>query len=496
MKTDGEVRLFVDELRKGSSQAVAAARSGMSERTARKYERLAKLPSQLKNPRLHRTREDPFADDWAWIEEEITRDPALQANTLFEILCEQHPERYQAGQLRTLQRHIRSWRARAGPEREIMFPQIHEPGRMAQSDFSSMNELNITIAGEIFPHLIFHFMLTYSNMEAVSICFSESFEALSEGMETCIWEIGGTPQWHRTDNLSAAVLRPTSEGHEFTENYRALLAYYVMDPHANKAGCANQNGDVEQSHHRFKKAVDQSLRVRGHRNFLDRDSYAAFLLALVQKRNRSRSKRIAIERPLLRALPTQPMDFCRELKIRVSRFSLINVLQNHYSVPSRLIGSIVTVRLRAERLEIYLGAEHILTLPRLRGKDRQRIDYRHIIWSLLRKPGAFASYCYREELFPTTAFRRAYDVFHENMPSKADREYLRILYLAASHSESEVETALLLLLEDGKIPYLEIVKDLAVRASATIVPTIAKPAVSLAIYDGLLSDGGLFEKSA
>lgn len=492
MKTDGEVRLLLKQIAKGKSQAIAAAKAGMSESTARKYQRSAKLPSQIKPLRTHRTREDPFAADWAWIESEITRDPALQANTLFDLLADQYPGRYQEGQLRTLQRRIRSWRACDGPQREVMFPQIHEPGRMAQSDFSSMNELQITIAGAAFAHLIFHFMLTYSNMEAVHVCFSESFEALSEGMEACIWEIGGTPRWHRTDNLSAAVVKPLPNGHEFTENYQTLLAHYDMEPRANKAGCANQNGDVEQSHHRFKRAVDQALRVRGHRDFANREAYTTFLTALVIKRNRSRSTRIAVERPLLRELPSKPLDFHRELKLRVSRFSLINVLGNHYSVPSRLIGSVVKVHLRAERLDVYLGTTCVLTLPRLRGRNRQRIDYRHLVWSLLRKPGAFASYCYREELFPTTTFRRAYDVFQEQIPIKADREYIRLLHLAASQSEQEVESALLLLLEDKVIPNSESVEAIIARPLGTRVPEIVKPDLNLSIYDRLLTFGASY----
>jgi hypothetical protein len=489
MKTDKEVILLLKSIAEGKTQLVAAAKAGMCINTASKYRHAKKSPSQLKEARTHRTRDDPFMLDWAWVEAEMKRDPGLQANTLFELLCEKNPERYQEGQLRTLQRRIRSWRALDGPEREIMFPQIHEPARMAQSDFSSMNELKITIAGIEFPHLIFHFMLTYSNMEAVHVCFSESFEALSEGMEACIWEIGGTPRWHRTDNLSAAVVKPLPEGHEFTENYLTLLAHYAMEPHANKAGCANQNGDVEQSHHRFKRATDQALRVRGHRDFADRAAYAAFLAALVQKRNRSRSKRIAIERPLLRELPAKPLDFRRELKIRVSRFSLINVLGNHYSVPSRLIGSVVNVRLRAEAFDVYSGTVCLLTLPRLRGRNRQRIDYRHVIWSLLRKPGAFASYCYREELFPTTTFRRAYDAYIQHNATKADREYLRLLHLAASESEQDVETALTLLLEAGKTPLFETVSEMILRSFATRVPEITKPQLNLSIYDGLLNTG-------
>ena len=201
MKKDGEIKLLLNERGKGASQKLAAARAGVSERTARKYEQAGKLPSQLKKVRTHRTRDNPFVDDWPWVEAQIADDPALQTKTLFGLLCAAFPGRYQEGQLRTLQRHVQAWRVRHGPGQEIMFPQQHQPGRMAQSDFTSMNALGVNIAGTSFPHLVYHFVLTYSNVEAVRVCFSESFEALAEGLESCVWQIGGVPEWHRTDNL-------------------------------------------------------------------------------------------------------------------------------------------------------------------------------------------------------------------------------------------------------------------------------------------------------
>ena len=181
MKKDGEIKLLLNERAKGTTQKLAAARTGMSERTARKYERAGKLPSQMKKPRAHRTRENPFAADWPWVAAQIEEDPALQVKTLFALLCEAFPGRYQEGQLRTLQRHVQAWRVRHGPEQEVMFPQEHLPGRMAQSDFTSMNSLGVTLGGAPFPHLVYHLVLTYSNVEAARVCFSESFEALAEG---------------------------------------------------------------------------------------------------------------------------------------------------------------------------------------------------------------------------------------------------------------------------------------------------------------------------
>lgn len=278
-----------------------------------------------------------------------------------------------------------------------MFPQEHVPGRMAQSDFTEMNSLGVTIAGAPFEHLVYHRVLTYSNVEANRICFPESFESLAEGLEAGLWQIGGAPQWHRTDSLTAAVRDLDRDGrHEFTANYRGLLNHYGMQPSANTAGCANQNGDVEQSHFRFRTAVDQALRVRGSREFDDRTAYERFLSDLVRSRNLTRTLRFEADRAALRPLPAAPLDFTRELTVRVSRFSLIRVLNNHYTVPSRLIGASVKVRVRSETLELHHGTAHVLTLPRLIGRNQRRIDYRHLIRSLLRKPGAFANYCYRE----------------------------------------------------------------------------------------------------
>src|SRR5215471_7914464 len=127
MKRDSEVLLMRRERAKGRTQEQAAARAGMSVRTLRRYERRGTLPSQLQQPRTYRTRSNPFADDWPWIESQLERYPALQGTTLFGLLHELHPGRYQETQLRTLHRQIAAWRAQHGPGLEVMFPQVHEP---------------------------------------------------------------------------------------------------------------------------------------------------------------------------------------------------------------------------------------------------------------------------------------------------------------------------------------------------------------------------------
>jgi len=497
VKKDSEVQLYMRLRRKGTSQTLAAAKAGMSERTARKYEQAKALPSQLKQPHTHRTRPNPFGDDWAWVTDQLERDAALQATTLFALLVEKQPGKYQAVQVRTLQRHIATWRALAGPEQTVIFPQSPKPARMAQSDFTHMEDLHITIAGQPFPHLLYHLVLTYSNVEAVSICLSETFEALAEGLEAALWQIGGVPELHRTDHLSAAIRRLDREGREdFTENYQALMNHYAMQPTWNNLGVSHENGDVEQSHFRFKQALDQSLRVRGSRDFGDQSSYLRCLEDLTRKRNLTRSVRFEEERPLLKALPTKPLQPCREMRVTVSRFSTIQVLVNTYSVPSRLIGTTLTVRIHSQRLEAYVGPSHTLTLPRLLGQHQHLINYRHLIWSLVQKPGAFAAYRYHAALFPTTAFRYAYDQLQKELPGRSDAHYLKILHLAATISESEVEAALNLLEETQLTPTFERVRELVQpeqkpRLAAVLQLHPPAPHLQLARYDQLLQSSPL-----
>ncbi len=453
MKTDHEVRRMRNERHKGKTQEQAAARAGMSVRTARKYERLAQLPSQLKKPRA-RTRPNPFAQDWPWVQAQLERDPALQAKTLFDELCLLYPSRYQPVQLRTLQRHVALWHASSGPAREVIFEQIHQPGRLGQSDFTHMDDLGITLAGVPFPHLLYHFVLTYSNVEAVHLCFSESFEALAEGLESCLWQLGGVPQQHRTDNLSAAVVRIERGERHYTERYQALMDHY----------------------------------------FASRAAYLRFVSDLVRLRNQTRQQKWGEERERLSPLPTMPLDPAQELRVTVSRFSTIRVLRNTYSVPSRLIGHTLTVRVRAEVLELYLGANRLETLPRVRGQHQQQINYRHLIDSLVRKPGAFAQYRYHDALFPSLLFRQAYDSLCRSHPQRADQHYLRILHLAASGSETEVETALALLLEVGTTPTHEAVRTLVHPCERPVAPQLSSGVVDLSLYDQLLGDGRRYEQ--
>jgi hypothetical protein len=264
------------------------------------------------------------------------------------------------------------------------------------------------------------------------------------------------------------------------------MAHYGMEPTTNTPGEANENGDVEQAHYRFKQALDQALRLRGSRDFDSRAAYARFLHELLRGRNQTRQVRWETERAALRPLPALPMAPCRELRLTVSPFSTISVLRNTYSVPSRLLGTTVLVRVRAETFELYVGTSLLLTLPRLVGTGQHRIEYRHIIWSLMRKPGAFANYRFREELFPSLTFRRTYDALQMHERARADKEYLRILHLAATSSERDVEAALSLLLDGKRVPTFDATRDLVRPPAPPAVPLLTSPLLDLRVYDHLL----------
>ena len=476
------------ELGRGIPLSSAALRSAMSENTARRY-RTGVPPSQRKQLRTYRTRPDPFAVVWPEVEALLKEAPGLEAVTIFETLGTRPDACFSEGQLRTLQRKIRRWRAMEGPEREVMFAQEHRPAEYSQSDFTSMDELGITIGGEPFAHLFYHFVLPYSNWETGGICFSESFEALIAGLQAALCELGRAPRYHRTDNLSAATHELAEGGRAFNDRYVGALSHYGMLPDKNTPGRGHENGDVEQSHHRFKRAVEQALLLRGTREFDSRASYEHFVRGLIAGRNRARAGKFQEELARMHDLPLTRLDDFRQERVTVSRFSTIRVASNIYSVASRLIGEEVKVRLYPERIEVYYADEPVAEMDRLRGKGGASIDYRHLIWSLVRKPGAFARYRWREALFPTLVFRCAFDALERYRPGRADVEYVRILHLAASTSETAVEAVLARLLEADELRDYAQVRD-AVRPEPIAAPAVKIPPVCLASYDACLVVGG------
>ncbi len=486
MVTDQQVRKLMKLVKTAKNLSVAAAKAAMCEKTARKYLRSGKLPGECQAPHLWRTREDPFVEVWEGVKGFLETNPGLEAKTLFEDLQRRYPGRFPDGQLRTLQRRVKAWRALEGPQQEVFFAQEHKPGALCQSDFTHMGSLGVTIGDQPFEHLLYHFVLTYSNWETGSVCFSESFESLAAGLQGALFELGGVPKAHQSDRLSAAVSNLQSPA-EFTDRYAALLRHYGLEGKMIQAGKANENGDVEQRHHRFKKAVDQALMLRGSRDFESREAYETFLEQLFAQLNAGRRERLAEESPLLRELPRQRLDGFKKLRCRVGQGSTINVQHNVYSVSSRLIGEHVEVRLYPEHLDIWYGQTKVETLERLRGRKRRRVNYRHIIDWLVRKPGAFANYRYRDDLFPTSRFRMALDALEEQWPDRAHKQYLKILHLAATENETLVDEALRALIDTGQAIDFEIIEAMVQEGRALPQPTdVYIDDIDLERYDDML----------
>lgn len=474
-------------MQKEKTRSLAASKAGMSDRTARKYLRSGRLPSESVPDRTWRTRQDPFETVWPEVAGMLSTNPGLEARTIFAYIQREGPGRFADGQLRTLQRRIKRWRVLEGPSREVFFPQVHEPGVLCQSDFTDMRALGVTLAWERFDHLFYHFVLPYSNWETGTIVFSESFESLSEGLQNALWELGGVPRAHRTDRMSTAVQK-TDHPDEFTRRYQGLLDHCRLEGQKIQTGKANENGDVEQGHHRFKRAVEQALLLRGSRDFVDRESYMVFLTGVLRELNAGRRTRFAEELKELRALPDRRLSAVRRVDARVRPSSTIRVLKNVYSVHSRMIGEIVEARVGAEHVEIWYAQRCVDQFPRLRGEGKHRVDYRHIIDSLVKKPGAFEHYRYRDELFPTSRFRMAYDWLCDTRVTTASREYVKILHLAATESESMVDAALGSRLVRGvAIDVDELTASVVAREVATVTD-VQIAAVDLASYDELLTE--------
>jgi hypothetical protein len=408
---------------------------------------------------------------------------------LFEEVQRRYPDRFADGQLRTLQRRVKVWRAIEGPAKEVFFAQRHEPGRLSASDFTHMSELGITIQGRSFPHLVYHFVLTYSNWEAATVCYSESFESLAEGLQNAVWELGKVPQRHRTDRLSTAVNNMTDPA-EFTKRYEGLLRHYGIEPEKTQPASPHENGDAEQRHHRFKRAVEQTLLLRGGRDFNREADYQQFLRRLLDQLNAGRKQRLREELAVMKELPERRIESCRTERVRVDSGSLIYVDRNVYSVPSRLIGERVEARLYLDHVEVWYAQRKVEEMPRLRGRRKHRVDYRHIIDWLVRKPGAFEHYQYRDELFPTSRFRMAYDALERQAPERATKEYLGILALAAKESEDRVDDALMTLFErEDPVISVEAVERLLALDSNPGWREVNVAAVDLRLFDELCGGG-------
>jgi transposase InsO family protein len=479
------------KIRQSEAPIIAAAKAGFSASTGYRFELDPRLPSQKKAPRGRR-RPDPLAAVW---ESEIVpmtaNAPGLRPIAVFDEIRRRHPE-ISASVRRTLERRIRAWRALNGPERDVVFRQEPAPGRLGLSDFTDMADLDVTIAGQRLNHRLYHFRLAFCGWEYVHVVLGgESFVALAEGLQNALWALGRAPLEHRTDSLSAAFRNLDRDAREdLTRRYQALCAHYRMTPSRNNPGLAHENGAIESPHGHLKRAIEDALLLRASRAFDELEAYRRFVEEIVGRRNARNRKRFDLERPALQPLPAGRTTDYEEALVAVTSSSGFTLKKVFYSVPSRLIGHRLRVRLYDDRLDCFLGSTHLMTLQRSRpdasGKRGHVIDYRHIIHALRRKPMALMSLVYRDQLFPRRAYRHAFEALLANRTEKqACRTMVGLLALAHERAcEAELAQAIEVELEAGRVPDLDLMRQ-RFAPDATAIPQVTVELVPLRLYDEL-----------
>ena len=480
--------------RQSNVPAVAAAKAGFSTATAYRIEADPWLPSQKKKPRGRR-RPDPLAGVWdSEIVPMLEAAPGLRAVAIFEEICRRDPG-IALGVRRTLERRIAGWRALNGPNRDVIFRQEHPPGRMGLSDFTDMGALGITIAGERFGHRLYHFRLAFSGFEHAHVVLGgESFVALAEGLQNALWALGGVPQQHRSDSLSAAFRNLDREAQEdLTRRYEELCAHYGMTPSRNNRGVAHENGSIESAHGHLKNVLRDELLLRGSRDFADLAAYRRFIDEVVGRRNARNRKRIEIERAVLEPLPARRTSDYEEARVLVTSSGGFILRRIFYSVPSRLVGHRLNVHVYDDRLECFLGATQLLTLRRGRppqgsGKHGHVVDYHHVIHALRKKPMALLNLVYRDQLFPRRAYARAFELL---LARESDKQACRTMVglLALAHDracEAELAHAIDADLDAGCPPDLDRLRD-RFKPDQAAIPIVAVELVPLSAYDELVA---------
>ena len=489
MITNQQYKRLMSEYKKTDNVTDSAMKADVDRHTARKYIEAGKSPAELQAPHTWRTRPDPLDKIWEEVAAMLRDAPELEAKTLFEYFLARPESGLEESHMRTFYRRVRHWRATQGPEREVFFAQEHPPGQLLELDWTYARELRVTIEGEMLDHLFCHCVLPYSDWQWATRCISESFLSLVSGLQAALKELGKCPPCLGTDNSSAATHeleampgRPRG----YNSDYLELCTHYDLTPLTINVGCPHEHGDVESANRHLKRRLEQHLILRGRRDFASLEEYDRFVERVLRAANAKRQKRLAQELACMRGLPSVGLAEYREYAPVVSSQSLMRVRKHTYSVPSRLIGHTLRVELHEAELKVYLGREFLFCLPRLRGDRGSRVDFRHVIAPLLRKPGAFIHYRHREALYPSGVYRAAYDrLVAEHGERPGVIEYLQVLKLAAEEGVERVEAVLRGPLgQAGKWRALQ-VRERLVGAARKVIE-LAGLTPSLNAYDTLL----------
>jgi transposase InsO family protein len=488
--TDLQVNKY-KALRGEHSQEAAAVKTGISVASARRVEAMTVLPSQ-RPPRHWRTRADPLAGVWdTEVVPMLEGAPSLMAVTLLEELQRRYPERFGDSVLRTLQRRVGQWRAEHGGEREIYFAQEHPPGRLGLSDFTVADELGISLGGLAFPHRLYQFALAHSGWRHVRVVLGgESFQSLAAGLQEALWMAGGVPEEHRTDSLSAAF-NNLAEREALTERYQTLCEHYGLRPSRNNTGVSHENGAIEARQGSLKKGLDQALLLRGSREFGELAAYEQFVAETVRRLNARCARGWEVERACLKPLPAHRTADFEELDARVSKFGVFTAKGVLYSVPSRLAGHRLKVRLHSTHLEAWLGGVKVFQCERLFAsaaeRHPRRIDWRHMLPSLKRKPGAFARWVLRDAMFPRSEYAQAWESINAKLPERAACRLMVELLDLADRANVVAELAGVLAAGQARdeLPDIEVLRERFAPRPLTM-PEVQVQLPPASVYDELL----------
>lgn len=479
----------------GCAQTTAAAKAGISVRTARRIDKGEHRP-QRRRPRDWRTRPDPLAEVWETeLQPMLEQEPRLEPITLFEYLQEQYPGCYDS-QLRTLQRRVKQWKAAHGKPKEVMFQIRHTPGEMGLSDFTQLKGVTITINGCSFHHLLYHYRLAFSGWQYVQVIQGgESFVGLSNGLQNALTACGGVPRTHRTDSLSAAYRNTGGRNPKLTRMYEEVCAHYRLQPTRNNLGIAHENGAIESPHGHFKRRLCQALYRRGSFDFASVAAYQAFIEQVINKLNAKQTQKFTEEQPYLQPLPRYRYPDYEVLSARVSCHSTLSVRCILYTVPSRLVGQRLTLHLYHDHIVGFMGTTQVLELPRVHvpGHEKSRrarcVNYRHVIDSLRRKPRAFLYCQWQQELLPNDEWRALWQQLKETFePEMAARLLVEALYLAATHDkEAAVATFVQAQLQKGQLSLTMLQQQFQPLPDSSRLSSVQSVQHCLSSYDQLLS---------
>ncbi len=493
-----QVKLYMSTRIKGCTQVTSAAKSGISERSGRRIENGRLVPKT--KSRHWKTRTSLLEKAW---ESELTllleQMPHLLPMTLLEHLQEKYPGEYPDSLLRTLQRKVKKWKAVNGESKAVVFRQTHEPGRQGLSDFTQLKDIKITIAGQPFNHLLYHFRLAFSGWSHIKIIIGgESYAALSSGLQEALWRLGASPFEHRTDSLSAAFknLHPDSKK-DLTQRYEELCRYYNMEPTRNNLGVSHENGSIEGPHGHIKRRIKQALLLRQSNDFESIEAYQAWLDMVVNKHNQRNAKNVLVERASLQPLPIHKTADYTEVVATVHSTGTIEVKRTTYSVPSRLRGEKLRVHLYDDRLECYLGSCLVIKLLRVyainKGGRARNIDYRHLIGSLVKKPQAFRFSQLREDILPTPVYKKIWSYLEKEIRGRLSCKIIvGLLSIAAKYDcEDKLSNIVCKQIEKNIVPDLNKLEAIfSKERKKHALEDIQVKQHELCDYDELLVSGG------